>query len=106
MIIPIPVQSKDYHRAILLTLNPMLNFTKYEQDIIVTMVTYNLQVLEKETRKKIVEILDTDQFTFNNYIQRLKKSGVLIKTVSGLELNTNLKNILADKEVSIKLIRQ
>lgn len=98
----IPVKKEYYFKAILLIFNQLgLNLTDLEISIIESMLSRGISIINKEIRKIVREYLNIDQFTFNNYIKRLKDKGVLIKEKDILRINPQLEEKVKDKEVHI-----
>lgn len=98
----LPIDKDHYHKSALKLINVFLNLTDLEIDIIAEMLKLNIKTLDKDTRKQIRESLDIDQFTFNNYIVRLKANNTLKETKFGLAINPNLVNSLTSKEFTFK----
>lgn len=98
----IPIKRETYHLAVLKMLNPFLNLTDYEMEIISAMLKNEILILTSITRKNLKGILNKDTFTFNNYIKRLKDKGTLIKTEKGLELNSGLRGCFDSNEFTFK----
>jgi hypothetical protein len=98
----VPVKKEHYYKAILLVFSQLgLNLTGLELDIVANMLTRGFTGLNKDFRKIIREQLDINQFTFNNYIKRLKDKGVLIKEKDILKLNPQLEDRVKDNKVHI-----
>lgn len=100
----IPVTAKNYHKAILMILNFNLNLSKFELDILATLLNYNISVVDVEARDIIRKELNKDKFNTNNYINRLKAKGVFITKPADKKLYVNpaLLEIVKDKKVSFE----
>lgn len=98
----IPIKKENYHKAILLIFNQLgLNLTELELNLLASMFNNGIKVITKDIRKSLRESMNIDQFTFNNYIKRLKDKGILIKEEDKLKINPSLENKVKDKEVHI-----
>lgn len=98
----IPISKENYYKAALTIINPLgLNLTPFELDLLSVMLQNSFFVLTRATRKTLRGIIDSDQFTFNNYIKRLKDKGILVSKGSDLIVNEALVEQLEDKEIHI-----
>lgn len=98
----IPVSKENYNKAMIKVLNCFLNLTDYEINILSTMLNSNIKVLSTDSRKQLRTLMDTDTYTFNNHIMKLRKSNTLVATKFGLAINPNLLNTLTDKKINIE----
>jgi hypothetical protein len=99
----IPVSKENYYKAVLITISPYIgNLTDYEVNFLTAMLKHKIKALGTEDRKALLEILDTDIYTLNNYIKRLKDKGTIIESSGGLIINPALINNIDDKQITIK----
>lgn len=94
--------SKDkYYKAMLNVMSRLINLTKFEIELISTMFSHNIKILNKVTRLDLRLLLDTSEYNLNNYIKKLKAKKVLLQTEDGLELNQTIKEAVEDKSITI-----
>lgn len=99
---PIPIRKEDYHKAMLLILSQLgLNLTELEVNLLANLMKKGYTKLTKDNRRAIRDTLDIDQFTFNNYIKRLKDKGVIVKEKDFLQINQNLMDKVRDNKIHI-----
>ncbi len=101
MEINIPITKDNYYKGFLKVLNSFLNLSKGELEIIAAMLEYDVNTLDRESRKMIRESIKKDQFAFNNLVLKLKQSNTLIKTRNGLSINPLMINNIANKTIKI-----
>ena len=97
----IPVKQENYTKAILKVINIFMDLTNYELNIITQIIDQDIKMLNRVCRKILIEKLETDSYTLNNYIKKLKDKGVLVTTKYGLELNPNIINSIKDNKITI-----
>lgn len=98
----IKIDKDKYVKAILLVINQLgLNMTPTELAIIVASINHNLLIFNTITRSKLKDILGIDNFTFNNYVKKLKDKGILAKYNKDLEVNKTLLEYVEDKEIHL-----
>lgn len=98
----IHIRKEDYHKAFLLVLSQLgLNLTELEVNLLSNLMKRGYYKITKDTRRIIRETLNIDQFTFNNYIKRLKDKGVITKEKDILIINQNLVDKVKDNEIHI-----
>ena len=103
MIHTIPVSKDNYYKAVLMIMSPYLGgLTDYETNLLAEMLNTNTKHLDTENRRTLQKRLDTDVYTFNNYVKRLKDKGVLVQSNNTLEINPNLTSQINDKQITIK----
>lgn len=100
---PIKISKKNHYKAALSIVNCFLKLSDYELDLIVGMLNNSITVLNKENRKNLRDLLNTDVYTFNNYIKRLKAKGYLIESEEGLALISKIVEAASDKEIIIRI---
>jgi hypothetical protein len=102
----IPVNIKNYHKAILMVLNFNLNLSKMELDIVACILNHNMETVDLYSREIIRKELDKDKFIINNYIGRLKdKKILLIKPADKkLYVNPSIIEIAKDGKITFEFI--
>lgn len=99
----VPVTKDNYHLAITKIINTLTqNMSKTEEKIVSIIAKEKMIELNSENRKKLRELIDTDQFTFNNYIKKLKDKHILIKENNKLKLNPKISQNFGQSEITIK----
>lgn len=102
MIQVIPISEKGYNRAMLKALNGFLNLTDFEIDILACMLNNNVDILNKTNRLEVRNLLNKSEYTFNNYIKKLKDKKVLIPMEDGLAIHPTIATPIKDKEITVK----
>ena len=102
----IPINNKDYHKAILTVLNFNLHLSKQELDIVSTLLNHNVLIVDRQVRDTLRKDLDISKFNTNNYISTLRKKGILVTKPADkkLYLNSGIIDIVKDKKVSFEFI--
>ncbi len=98
----IPINTKDYHLAMLKTMNCFLKLSKFQMEIICIILEDENKILTTDLRKLIRDITGKGIATTNNYIKKLKDKKVLLETEEGMVLNSTILNVMEDKEVIIR----
>ncbi len=101
----IPVNKKDYYKAILMVLNFNLNLSSLELDILCTMLNNNMLEVNIDSREHIRKVLNKDKFMTNNYIKRLRNKGMLLdhpELNRVYYINPIILNIIKDRKVSFE----
>lgn len=101
MDIEIPVKKEGVSKAILRLLSTFQNFSNYEINLMTTMLNNNIKSLDTPSRKKVRTLMNSDQYTFNNYVSKMIKSGALFKGSNGLEIHPSIVQIVKDQKLSI-----
>ena len=105
MELKIPVKGKDKTKAILTLLNPFLgNMTDREISMVSSMIDKDITSLNKNNRADLRDSLNMDKYTFNNYVQNLKKKGILIQSTTDVHLNPQLKVYTADSSYTVSFV--
>ena len=97
----IPVVKSRYYKASLRVINSWLNLTDFELEIIATMLTHNITVLNKITRLQVRLLLDKKEETFNNYLLRLKQKKLLVVKEDGLEIHSKIIEAVKEPKITI-----
>lgn len=92
----VPVTKENYNRAVLTSLNGLLKMTKYEMNVVCTMLDKGMIELKRGTRKVIQDSIGCDKFCLNNHILQLIRKGILSRAGSSLQLNPNLLTTIRD----------
>lgn len=92
----VPVSRENYNRAVLVSLNGLLKLTKYEMNVVTTMLDKGMEELKRGTRKVIQDSIGCDKFCLNNHILQLIRKGILSRAGTSLKLNPNLLNTIKD----------
>lgn len=102
----IPVNIKNYHKAILMILNFNLNLSKMELDIVACILNHNMESVDLYSRETIRKELNKDKFIINNYIARLKTKKILIVKPADKKLyvNPNIIEIAKDRKLTFEFI--
>lgn len=103
---PIQVSKIKCYKAALSIVNCFLKLTDFELDLIVGMLNNDIKVLNTNNRKILRDLLNTNVYTFNNYIKRLRDRGYLVEVSDGLELHSNIIAAANDKEIVITITCQ
>lgn len=98
----ISTTDRKYYKQMLKLINCFLNLTDLEIELIANMFLYNITVLDKTTRNQLRQLLNKSEFSFNNYIKKLKDKNVLIQKQHGVIMSQSLIDIIESKEVNIK----
>ncbi len=91
------VKRKDYCYSALKIINCIYKLSELELKILTDIMNKNIKILDKESRASVREFVNTDKYTFNNYINKLKGKKLLIETSFGLSINPGLINSIADR---------
>lgn len=103
--IPIPKGTRS--KAVLKLLNPFLNdLSDTEINIVSTILDMNIKVLTRTNRVNLRDKLKMTKYNFNNYIQFLKKKGIIIQTKDDLILNSRVVTLSKDNSYTISFIEQ
>lgn len=98
----IPINRHNVNKAVLKVLSSFSDFSDYEIKVLTAMFNNNIKILDTASRKQIRTIMQTDQYTFNNYISRLRSRNALIEGKYGLVVHPNIVNAVQDKEIIIR----
>ena len=100
----IPVERKDYYKAILMVINFNLNLSNLEMDILSILLNNGLTVVNIDARDLLRKELNKDKFITNNYIKRLRDKGVLLSNDKNkdLNINPNILSIIKDGKISFE----
>ena len=103
MIHTIPVKKENYYKAVFMTMSPYLGgLTDYETNLLSEMMNLKIDRLSTENRRRLLNKLNTDTYTLNNYIKKLKDKQVLTGVTRELFINPNITNNINDKTITIK----
>lgn len=102
----IPIQQGTNTKAVLKLLNPFLNLlTETEISIVSTIIDSGVESLNnRKSRSMLREKLKMGKFTFNNYVQLLKKKGAIVQTSEDLIINPKLIILAKDRSYTINFI--
>lgn len=102
----IPIDNKNYYKAMLMIMTCNLRLTKLELTILTTLLENDIYIVDIDARDLIRKELNYSKFVTNNYIKQLKDKGVLTEKPNDkkLYLDPNIVSALKDKEVSFKFI--
>lgn len=98
MIYNLKVKREDYCLAALKIINCIYKLSELELKILTNIINNQIKVLDKSSRNSIREFINTDKFTFNNYIKKLKDKKLLIDGANGLVINPGIIKTIADRE--------
>ena len=99
---PITISRSKHHKAALSVVNCFLKLTDFELNLIVAILDNGMTNLDTNSRRILRSQLNTDTYTFNNYIKRLKERGYLVDTTEGLQLESRLIKAANDTEIIVK----
>lgn len=74
----IPVLKETYVKAVLMSINFLLNLTNFEIKILCAMLNSNMTIVNIDTREHIRKVLNKDKFMTNNYIKSLRTKNILL----------------------------
>lgn len=102
---PFKVNKDNYIKAAVNLINCIgsMNLTKFELDIIITMLQYKAYKLNNNTRTILRENLNKDRFNLNNYLKRLKDKKILLKVNNEVILNPGIIEAINDEELIIRV---
>jgi hypothetical protein len=98
----INITRDKYYKASLAVINCWMNLTGFELDLLAMMLKHNIVLIDKLARTKLKGLLDKDNYTFNNYIKKLKNKKVLIEDNNKLMVHPNIITAINDPNINIK----
>ena len=102
----IPIEGKNYCKAILTILNFQLKLSPFELEILALLLTQNKEFVNTDSRDLIRKVLGKGKYNTNNYIIKLKDKGILLPTTIDrtLQINPAILELVKDKKVSFEFI--
>lgn len=101
MEINVPITKEEYYKGYMKVLNSFLKLSKGELNLVTTMLENDITILNTYTRGLLREMMDKDEYSFNNTVSSLKKSRTLIKDRQGLMLNPQMINNIDKQYINI-----
>lgn len=101
----IPVTKETYVKAVLMSINFLLNLTNFEIKILCAMINNNMLEVNIDTREHIRKVLNKDKFMTNNYIKSLRTKGVLLdhpKNSKVYYINPTIIDIIKEGKISFE----
>jgi len=103
--INIPCSSKEHKNVLILRMwRPFINNpTETEIKVLALLLVPGTDTITKELRHTVRTKLDTDKFTFNNYVQKLKDKNLLYVDKEGkVKIHNNIINLVCKDEFKVK----
>lgn len=97
------ISKLNHYKAALKIQNSFINLTDFELDLIVEMLNSKVEVLNTKNRRMLRDQLNTNVYTFNNYIKRLKDRGYLVEATGGLKLHDSIIAAANSKSINITI---
>lgn len=94
----IKIRKEEYVLTALKIVNCIYKLSELELKILVQIINNRYSVLDRSTRSSIRELLNTDKYTFNNYIAKLKNKQILIPKDKHLTINPVIIKLLSDRK--------
>ena len=101
----IPIKRGTKANAVLRLLNPFLNtLTDTEISIVSTILDMEINSITRTNRTNLRDRLKMGKYTFNNYIQNLKRKGVILQTTTDLIINPKIVTLTGDHKYTITFV--
>lgn len=98
----IPIQRGTKFKAALKLLNPFLsNLTGTEINIVSAILDMGIESISRANRSSLRANLKMGKFVFNNYIQNLKRKGVIVQTKDDLVINPRVVSLTKENTFTI-----
>lgn len=100
----IPVLKDNYYKQVLGLLNFNLKLSKFEMNIISTLLDNGIKIVDTESRELLRKQLNKGKPTLNNYIKKLTDRNVLVKTdtIRVLKINEGILESIEDAKLTFE----